>query len=111
MRSKSTSPQASSGLSDCGTSGGGASELAGSAIVLARHVASRHWALLDRKNWLAGLALKGEDKTHLGADQHGRDIAVVAAQCRERRLRCHVIIPDIVMGSLVVPDHLAGRRA
>ena len=75
--------------------------------LFAGDVAGRHGTLFDRKERLAGGAVEEEEMSHLRPDRDRFD----AAHFDQHRLRGDVVIPQIVMDDLEVPDHLAGVRA
>src|SRR4029077_1274236 len=58
-----------------------------------------------------GLAVKHEDMANLCSDGHGWDIAAVALHCDEHRLRSYVVIPQVVMNHLKVPNDFSRRSA
>ena len=68
------------------------------------------WALLDRQDGLAGLAVEHKDQPLLGALDD--DVALLAVECDrgEARLRRDVIIPEIVVHELVAPHHARRSR-
>ena len=79
--------------------------------LLARDVRLRHGALLDREERLARLAVENEDVSLLVPHRDRRHRLAVAAQARSGRLHRHVVVPDVVVDGLEVPDQLAGRGA
>ena len=76
--------------------------------LLAGHVALRHGALFDGKQRRAGVAVEHEELRGLGSLQH-RVLAV--RQRDQRRRRGIVVVPQIVMHGLEVPDEFSGRGA
>jgi hypothetical protein len=66
-----------------------------------------YWAFLDGKHRLTGIAIEHEYEPHLRALNHHVALAVVEIQRRERRLRGHIVVPDIVVDRLVCPRNFA----
>ena len=79
--------------------------------LLARDVALRHRPLFDRNERRAGLAIEHEEVAGLGRHADGRDGAPVLAPVEQDRWRRDVVVPEIVMHGLEVPDALAGVGA
>ena len=78
--------------------------------LLAGHVAFRHRALLDVEDRLAGDAIERKHQSGLVDDDHGGHQLSVAAQVDEKRRRLGVIVPDVMMHELKVPEILASVR-
>jgi hypothetical protein len=79
--------------------------------VLTLDPALRDRSFLDGIDRLARLAIEAEDVPGLGTLQDGRYDLAVALKFDERRLRCEVVVPDIVVNELPVPSDLAGCGA
>src|SRR5439155_11915641 len=73
--------------------------------------ARRDRAFFNREQRLACFAVKPEDMPDLCSDGHGWDIAAVALHCDEHRLRSYVVVPQVVMNHLKVPNYPSGRSA
>src|SRR5450631_293071 len=73
-----------------------------------RDRALRNWPLLDREQWMAGKAVKNKDEAHLGylGDRGNRN--AVALHGDEHRLGWQVVVPNIMMHHLVIPEELSG---
>ena len=74
-------------------------------------IAPGHGPLLDRNQRLAGLAIEDEQMAGLGSDGDRRDGAAVLAPVEEDRRRGDVVVPEIVVNGLKVPDPCAGISA
>jgi hypothetical protein len=68
-------------------------------------------AFFHRENRLAGFAMKEIKKTHLGGLGDGRNIPPILPNRDQAGLRGQVIIPNIVMHDLKMPDQLTGGAA
>ena len=75
------------------------------------HASLRYRSLLDWKERLAGLAVEDEDEPHLGCLGDGGNFPPVASHGDQGRLRRNVVVPDVVVHDLEVPDYLAARGA
>ena len=72
------------------------------------HGALRHRSLLDVGDRRAGASIQQEQLAALGRlHQRRHDAAVRLRQVDERRLRRHVVVPDVVMHGLEAPAHRA----
>ena len=111
-RSAGVTPHASAAVSREGASGARAhgERLRGPGL-LAGHRAPRHRPLLDREQRRAGLAVQHEEVAHLGRDDDRRHRLAVARDRHQRGLGRHVVVPEIVVHDLEVPDDLAGGAA
>ena len=78
---------------------------------LARDVALRHRALFDRNERLTCLAIEHEEVTRLGRNADRGDRPALLAPVEQDRRRRHVVVPEIVMNRLEVPDTRAGVGA
>jgi hypothetical protein len=67
-----------------------------------------HAALFHGPYRLAGVAVEHEHKSLFGWLDHDVPRAYAGVDARKRRLRRHVVIPDIVMHGLKRPDQFAG---
>ncbi len=77
---------------------------------LARHVARRDRALLHREERTTGLAVEHEDEARLGSLGHGVDGAALVHDTNQDGRRGQVVVPQVVVHGLEVPDALAGLR-
>ena len=71
-------------------------------------VLARHRPLLHRKERLARLAVEHEEHPRLRRLDDRRHVPAIAPEGHERRRRCVVVVPQIVVHRLEVPDELAG---
>ena len=78
--------------------------------LLAGHVAFRHRALFDVEDRLAGDAIERKHQSGFVDDDDGGHHLSVAAQVDEKRRRLGVIVPDVMVHELEVPEILAGVR-
>ena len=79
--------------------------------LLARDVARRHGALLDREERRAGVAIEHEEPTGLGRlSDRGHETAA-AGDVDQHRLRGEVVVPEVVVHGLERPHDLAGGPA
>ena len=110
-RSSSVAPQASSGFKAVGAS---ASRRCGERLRrrgdLARHIALRDRALLDGNERRSRLAIEDEEMAGLGGDTHGGNGPAVLAPVEQDRRRRDVVVPEIVMDGLEMPDARPGVR-
>src|SRR5215471_14707425 len=74
------------------------------------HVALRHGALDDIEDRLAGDAIDGEQKARLVHHDERRNGCSVPDKIDNQRRRLGVVIPDVVMHELEMPEILAGGR-
>ena len=87
------------------------SEMAASAIPLARHVAFRHRPLLDRPDRLPGHAIEDVQKRLLGRLRDGLDRPAVDRDVGENRRARDVHVPDAVVHELIMPLPLSGLQS
>ena len=73
--------------------------------------ALRHPTFFNREERRTGLAMENEEMSHLRRDDDGRYRLPIARDVHEDGLRRNVVVPQIVMDDLKMPDHLAGRRS
>ena len=78
--------------------------------VLVRQFALRHRALFDVEDRLAGDAVEREHQAGLVDDDDCGNGRTVPLQIDEQRRRLRVVVPDVVMNELKVPQVLAGVR-
>ncbi len=78
--------------------------------LLARHVALRHRALDDIEDRLAGDAIEREQQAGLVHHDERGNGGPVPDQIDDKRRRLGVVVPDVVMHELEVPEILAGVR-
>ena len=78
--------------------------------LLARHVARGHGTFFDRPHRLAGHALEDEHETLLRRLRDGVYLLAVLAHGDELRRGGQIVIPQIVMDRLEMPQALAGAR-
>ena len=111
-RSQNVKPQASSGVSVAGWSGGGArrERLRGRQRSRPRRAVLRHRALLDREERLAAAPVEQEQVAHLGGLGERRDRPAGPGELEERRLRGRVVVPEVVVHRLEVPARATGAR-
>ena len=76
-----------------------------------RHIALRHGAFLDRKYWLACVAIEDVEKAGLVALNDDGNIPAVPIQRGQQRRGSAVVIPKIVMDELKSPGDFAGLAA
>jgi hypothetical protein len=79
--------------------------------LLARNIRLRYRAFFHWEDRLTGIAVEEIKKTHLGRLRHGRDLLTISPNSDQARLGRQVIIPDIVMNNLKMPDQFTGRSA
>src|SRR5205823_11731839 len=75
-----------------------------------RNVAGRDRPFDDLEQRLTGSALKQESKAGLGNLRDRVHRFALAEDGHQRWLRRNIVIPEIVMNGLKVPDPLAGKR-
>jgi hypothetical protein len=75
--------------------------------LLAGHLRPGHRPFFHREDRFTGLAVEEEEKAHLGGLRDGRDIPTVLANGDQAGLGGKIIIPDVVVHDLVMPDQLA----
>src|SRR5206468_3380151 len=78
--------------------------------MLSRRVGLRHRPFLDRPDRAAGLALEDEQEALLRRLRDDIDIAAVLADRQQLRRLGQVVVPQIVMHQLVMPNAFAGAR-
>ena len=78
--------------------------------LLARHVALRHRPLLDRPERLAGHAIEHVEEAGLGRLRDDVDALAVVLHGEQLRAGDEVVVPEVVMDGLEVPQALAGAR-
>ncbi len=78
--------------------------------LLSGHVALRHGTLDDIENRLAGDAVEREQQPGLVDDEERGNRRAAPLQVDDERSRLHVVIPDIVVHELEMPDIPAGVR-
>src|SRR5207248_613642 len=71
-----------------------------------RHFALWNRPLFHRKKRLAGEPVKNKDKTHFSRLRHGRDIFPLAAHGDQIGRRRDIVVPDVMVDHLVVPQKL-----
>ncbi len=81
---------------------------AGGRRVLARHRVLRHGFFDDGENGGAAVAVEGVQKAGLGGLNHRRHVFAIVHEIRQRGLRAHVIVPDIVVHQLLSPFERTG---
>src|SRR5580704_3509111 len=72
----------------------------------ARRVAGGNGALFDAEDWLAGFAIEDEKMRGLGADADGGNSLAVFMDIEQNGRRGDVVIPQVVMDGLEIPDAL-----
>ena len=111
-RSASVAPQAASAASAVGASDAGA---VGKRLrprrCLTRDIALWHGPLLDWNQWLSVQTVEDEQMAGLGSDGDRRDSPPVLAPFEEDWRRCDVVIPEIMVNGLKVPDACASISA
>src|SRR5688572_16696214 len=75
--------------------------------MLARYLRARHWPLFDGEQWFAGFAIEQKEISDLGNLRDGVDSLAAVLDRDQVRRRRDVVVPDIVMHHLEVPDALA----
>jgi hypothetical protein len=70
---------------------------------------TRYGPLFHAKHRRPGHSVENEQQAHLRNLRHGRNGLAVAGHVNQRRVRAEVIVPDVVMHKLLVPQALAGR--
>ena len=78
--------------------------------LLVRHVARGHGPFLDRMDRLAGATIEHEQQAVLRNDRDGRHAATLPTHVEQRRWRLQVVVPDVVMHDLEVPEILSSER-
>src|SRR5579863_82446 len=78
--------------------------------LLAGNGACRRLPLLDGEERFAGETIEDEGEPLLGYLSHSRDGLPIPMKRHQIRLSRQVIVPDIMMNDLVVPDELSGCR-
>ena len=73
----------------------------------ARHFTLCHRPLFHREQWLAGEPIENKNKPHFGYLRHRRDFPPLAAHGNQIGRRGHIVIPDVVVHHLVIPEKLA----
>jgi hypothetical protein len=68
----------------------------------------RHRAFLNREERLACLPVEDKDVALLGANDQSRYGVAITRQRDQRRLHRHVVVPDVMVHRLKVPDRLTG---
>src|SRR6266571_4813770 len=79
--------------------------------LLAGNVAARYGALFDWEERLPGFAIENEDVTHLRRLRERGNVAPAAVHGEEQRLRRHIVVPQIVVHHLKMPNHRSRRCA
>jgi len=79
--------------------------------LFAGHGTLRHRALLDGKERDACLAMQDVEMSHLGAHDHRGNRLPVARDIHEDRLSRNVVVPEVAMHDLEIPDDLTRRRS
>jgi hypothetical protein len=79
--------------------------------LFSRDRAARDGPLLDREQRNAGVPIEQKDPPHLRGDRDREQALSVATDRQEQRLSCDVVVPQVVVHDLEVPDHLARRGA
>ena len=74
---------------------------------LSVHRACRHRSLFHGKEWLTRFPVEHEKLAGLGRLKHRSASASATHEFHERRRRRHVVVPEIVMHDLKVPDDLS----
>ena len=69
--------------------------------------ALRHRPFLDGEDRLAGHAIEGEEHAGLRALNNGGYCFAGDGKFDQRRLRSKVVVPDVVVDKLLVPDAFA----
>ena len=77
---------------------------------LARHVTLGHWTFFYRKQWLSRNPVENKYETHLRDLSHRGNFAAIPPHIDEHGLRRQIVIPDIVVHGLEVPNQFAGGR-
>src|SRR5262249_9191876 len=77
--------------------------------LFAGHVAGRNRTLFDAEDRLARCAIQDKEIAALRSRGDGRNRAAVAMHIEQNRRRGDVVIPEVVMNRLEMPDHLPGR--
>ena len=77
---------------------------------LAGHVAGRRWPFLDGVNRHAADTIQNEQQAVLGADGDRRHGLVADARVEQQRWRLQVVVPNVVVNRLKVPEVAAGAR-
>ena len=88
----------------CGSGG----DWLGCGSVLFAGTGLRHSCFYDGPDWFAAGAVEHEDKALFGNLCEGLDAFAVDSNVREGGRGWRVVIPDVVMGGLKVPDAFAG---
>ena len=70
----------------------------------------RHRPLLHGEKRRAGAPIEHEDVAHLGRDGERRHVSAVPPQREHHRLGGNVVVPQVVVHHLEVPEDGAGRR-
>ena len=70
----------------------------------------RYRTLFHRVERLASDSIQYKGETHLGHLYYSCAGFTVDCYVRKGRLRRYVVVPNIVMNSLIVPDYLAVER-
>ena len=95
---------AESGTGEIGRSG--RNRLDGRSL-LARNLAGRHRPFDDFENRFAGFPIQQKQVAGLGGEGHGRRTVLQLEQARRRR---RVVIPQVMMNRLEMPDVFAGMQ-
>ncbi len=77
---------------------------------LARRVALRHRALLDRPQWFARHAIQHEQEPELGRLRHDVDRLTVVLHREQLRRGGQIVIPQVMMHRLKMPQPFSGAR-
>jgi hypothetical protein len=77
--------------------------------VLPGRTVLRNRAFLNAENGLAGVAVEHKEKPHLRCLHDHRKLHPIALHRRQRRLRRHVVVPQIIVHRGEAPDALTRR--
>ena len=98
-------------VNDCRANGGGTLGTAAWATSARPGTSDlRNGTLFDRPQRTAGVALQHEQESMLARLRHDVDIAAVVPDRQQLRRGRQVVVPQVVMHGLEVPDPLAGLR-